>query len=87
MITVTLNVRGLSRPEKRTTVRRLVKKHKVDVLLLQETKVALKILSIIRDIWGNSGCAWDWVPSVGASGGLITIWKEGTLHVDNVLKS
>lgn len=51
-------------------------KHKVDVLLLRETKVASDIQNVIQDVWGSPRCAWDWVASVGASRGLISIWKE-----------
>lgn len=47
MIILSLNVRGLVRPEKRMAVRKLVRKHKVDMLILQETKVANDIKSII----------------------------------------
>ena len=73
IVILNVNVRGLGRPEKRLTIRKMVKKHKVDVLLLQETKVGYDIHSVIRDIWGNKRCAWDWVPAVGTLGGLINI--------------
>lgn len=48
----------------------------MDVLLLRETKVASDIQNVIQDVWGSPRCAWDWVASVGASRGLISIWKE-----------
>lgn len=48
----------------------------MDVLLLRETKVASDIQNVIQDGWGSPRCAWDWVASVGASRGLISIWKE-----------
>ena len=62
MIIVSLNVRELGRPEKRLAVRKMVRNLKVDGLLLQETKVASNIHSVIRDVWGNRRCPWEWVP-------------------------
>ena len=33
---------------------------------------------------GSCNCAWNWVPSTGASGGLISIWNEDVLLVEDV---
>lgn len=57
MIVMSLNVRGLGRLEKRLAIRKLVRRHKVDLLILQETKVDSNIHCIIRDIWGRRKCA------------------------------
>ena len=62
MIVVSLNVKGIGMPKKRLAVRKMVRNYKVDVLLLQETKVASNIHSVIRDVWGNRRCPWEWVP-------------------------
>lgn len=50
MIIVSWNIRGLGRPEKRLAVRKMVRSHKVDVLILQETKVANNVEIIMRDV-------------------------------------
>lgn len=76
MIITSWNVRGLGRPEKRRMVKTLVKKEKIDLLFLQETKVSKDINRIIMEIWGSRNFAWEWVPSDGAAAGLITVWKE-----------
>ena len=74
MIIVSWNVRGLRTPAKRAAIRRWGRTHKVDLLLPQETKIHSDVESIIFSVWG-SRCGWDWMPSDGASGGLISIWK------------
>lgn len=76
MIVLSWNVGGLGKPEKRLAVRKLVKRHKVDLVLLQESKVVRNIDGIIRGVWGSLNCGWDWVPSEGASGGLISFMEE-----------
>lgn len=81
------NVRGLGRPEKRHATRKLVKKNKLVLLLLHETKISENVTSIIFNLWGSQQCGWDWVPLVRASGGLISIWNEDALKVVDVLKS
>ena len=82
MIIVSLNVRGLGRPEKRMAIRKLVKKHEVDCLILEETKVCSNVLPFIWELWGNRRCAWNWVPSMGVSGGLISICNDEVLVVE-----
>lgn len=69
MIIFSLNARGLGRPEKRLAIRKLVRKHKVDYLMLQETKVGSDIHMFAREVWGNDRCAWSCSPSTRASFG------------------
>lgn len=59
----------------------------MDILLLQETKVASNVERIICDVWGSQSCGWDWVPSEGASGGLISIWDDRVICGEEVIKS
>lgn len=76
MIIISPNVRGLGKLEKGQAVRKLVRNHKADCLILQETKVASDVDTIIREVWGNHEYAWNWIPSIGKSGGLISVWNE-----------
>lgn len=87
MIIISWNVRGLGRPANKSTVRRLIKANKVDLLLLQETKIHSDIESVIFSVWGSRRCVWEWVPSDGASGGLIAIWNENCMRKNDVFKS
>ena len=84
LIIVSLNARGVGKPEKRPAVRKLVRKHKIDCLMFQETKVASHIHRFAREVWGKTRCAWNWVASFGASGGLTTIWNDEVLTMEDV---
>lgn len=53
MIVMCWNVRGLGKAGERATVRKLVKKHKVDLLLLWETKVSSNVDHMIHNVWGS----------------------------------
>ena len=79
-IIVSWNVRGLGRLEKRLAVRKMLRQHKADVLLLQETKISCDVENVIFDVWGARNCGWAWVPTERTSGGLISIWNEDKLQ-------
>lgn len=60
----------------------------MDLLLLQEMKVFKNMERYVYNIWVSRRCGWAWVPPEGASGGLLTIWREGVLKVkEEVFKS
>lgn len=76
MIFASWNVKGLGRPAKRATVRRLIRLHKVNLLCLQETKIHCLqetkihkgVDSVVFDIWGSRKCASERGLSKGAIG-------------------
>lgn len=41
--------------------------------------------SLIRSLRGNSNCNFVYVPSEGASGGIIVMWKEGVVKMEDYL--
>lgn len=61
-------VRGLNEKNKRLIVRNQLRKWKVDVVCLQETKLAVISLRIIRSLWGCSQVGRHYLPFIGASG-------------------
>lgn len=58
-------------------LKKLVRKEKVDLLFLQETKVSRP---------GPKNCGWEWVSSYGALRGLTAVWKENVFHRVDVSK-
>ena len=40
----------------------------------------------IRDITGSSRWSWDYLPSVGASGGIVVLWNSVWIDVININK-
>jgi hypothetical protein len=61
---------------KKRKVRELVVGDKVDVLALQETKLEVISEALIHSLWGSDDCDWSYVPALGNSGGILTIWRK-----------
>jgi len=77
---VSWNVRGLGSFDKRREVRKLVEEKKPLILCLQETKLGVCDEKLTLLMWGDSNHAFSFRPSVGALGGLLTVWD--TLEVE-----
>jgi len=75
------NVRGLGGLEKRKEIKELVKEKVPFVLCIQETKLQLIDDFLCTSIWGSTSHDYSFVPSVGASGGLVTIWDTSEVEV------
>ena len=86
MIILSYNSRGLGRGVKWAAVRRLIVKHKVHLVCLQETKRENFNKSICQAISGDSTGHWDFVPSVEAAGGLLCMWNNSTFVVERKVK-
>ncbi|KAG6667899.1 hypothetical protein CIPAW_01G132400 [Carya illinoinensis] len=54
----------------------MLRKWKVDVICLQETKLKLISRRIIRSIWNCQFVGWIYLPSKGASGGILVMWDK-----------
>ena len=67
------NVRGLGGFEKRSEVKKLVSDKKPFVLCLQETKLCTVDDMLVKAIWEIPSTSYSFQPSVGASGGLLTV--------------
>ncbi|KAK9069254.1 hypothetical protein SSX86_013370 [Deinandra increscens subsp. villosa] len=61
-------------------------RHRISCLCIQESKVSNIDRLPIHSIWGNRNCQWDWVPAIGASGGIITLWDPSTFSLRNSSK-
>lgn len=70
------NIRGINSAKKWDVVRDRVVESNCDVVCLQETKKQSFDSMFIRNICPASFDAFDYIPSTGASGGTIVIWKS-----------
>ena len=77
------NVRGLGRGVKWSAIRRMVRKHRVDVLCLQETKKEQIDKFMCQAIWGEADVCWEMQPSTNTAGGLLCLWNEKRLKVES----
>lgn len=64
------------------TIRRLVRKHSIDLLCLQETKKEHIDNSMCQALWGNPDMNWEIQPVVNTAGGLLCIWSDKSFKVD-----
>jgi hypothetical protein len=66
---------------KRRRVRELVVDHKVDFLALQETKLEMISDKLCYSLWGSEDYNWFFLPSDGASGGILSIWGKSNSNL------
>ena len=78
---ISYNVMGLGGFEKRSEVKRLVADKKPFVLCLQESKLNVVDDLLIKAIWGSTSLGFFFQPSMGASGGLLTVWDCNVVEV------
>ena len=78
---VSWNVRGLNDPKKRGILRNWLRKWKVDVVCLQETKLDRVDWRIIRSIWGNSFVDWVALDAISTAGGVLLLWDKRVLEL------
>jgi nicotinamide riboside transporter PnuC len=74
MIIGSINVRGLGGRFKKKKVKEFISTNHLDFVAIQETKLGLVNESLCHFLWGNTFCNWSFVPSVGNSGGILSIW-------------
>ena len=73
---ITYNVRGLERAVKWAAIRRLVKKEKLDMICIQETKKESIERSMCQAMWGDTTVSWEVQPTINSTGGLLCMWTE-----------
>ncbi|XP_045831047.1 exodeoxyribonuclease-like [Trifolium pratense] len=78
---ISWNIRGLGGFEKRKEVLKLVGDLKPFIICLQETKLQSCDVFLCSTLWGSSSHAFSFRPSVGASGGLLTLWDTSEVEV------
>ena len=75
MIILAWNIRELDSSGKRREVRNVVRRYKCDLLILSETKLDSFSSSLLRAIGGKRLTQWNFLPSQGASGGILIGWN------------
>jgi len=78
---ISWNVRGLGGHEKRREVRQLVREKCPLILCIQETKCVTFDDFMCNSIWGDANVGYSFQPSLGASGGLVTLWDSPEVEV------
>ncbi|KAK3229101.1 hypothetical protein Dsin_000982 [Dipteronia sinensis] len=82
MLTITWNIRGLGKEEKRRKVRSVVLSQKPVVLFIQETKLGVFDNRIKKGLGGVVLTRGVGADAVGLAGGLITLWIEDLVTIN-----
>jgi len=81
------NVRGLNSDKKWDSIRDKITESRCDIICLQETKREHIDLQFIKHFCPNGFGSFEFLPYVGASRGILTVWKShlfsGTLAFSN----
>ena len=80
------NPRGLNDRAKRDAVRELVDSLRVNLVCLQETKIAVMDQFIVNQCLGPSFDGFDYLPAVGTRGGILLAWNSSVMSIVNTSK-
>lgn len=81
MIIVTINIRGDGSFIKTKRIGYMNQAGRVDVCMLQETKLPSFSLKIAGEFWGLKEVEWSHLDSVEASGGLVMLWRKNSMDL------
>ena len=79
------NPRGLNDPAKRDAVRIFMESIHVDLVCLQETKLAFVDRFTILQCLGPSFDGFAYLPAIQTRGGIILAWNSAVLEVRNIV--
>ncbi|TYH95086.1 hypothetical protein ES332_A12G083300v1 [Gossypium tomentosum] len=71
-----LEGQGLGSEVKKASVNRNCRLARANVCFLQETKLELINIDVVRKLWGDDNCEFRFVAAKGRSGGLLTMWNK-----------
>ncbi|XP_077252502.1 uncharacterized protein LOC143891884 [Tasmannia lanceolata] len=83
---VSWNSNGLGSQGKRLQVKELINSSKPDLMCLQETKLELISRGVFRGLGFREEWDFDFIPSQGASGGILVAWNGSAWKLVNVWK-
>lgn len=80
---LSINIRGLGGLAKKDEIKKLIDEEKPDCIFIQETKMEVIDHNFCYSLWGNNHCDWAFVPSIGRSGGLLSVWGLGAFSISS----
>ncbi|XP_034697243.1 uncharacterized protein LOC117923106 [Vitis riparia] len=83
---LTWNVRGANNCDKRKVIKALIRKNRVDLVCLQETKIQEMTTGIVRSLGVGRFIEWGAIDSRGAAGGIVVIWDNRMLELVDMQK-
>ena len=80
---ISWNIRGLNAKIKKSALKKIIARHDPHFIFIQETKVESFNPKIIKTIWNVENVGWLYTPSVGNSGGILSMWKEDFFKISS----
>lgn len=84
---LSLNIRGIADPEKFRWVKDIKSHNKINFISFQETKSSNIDDRKVTSFWGNDPLYYDFVSSMGLSGGLLNMWDPTLFTKSSSFKS
>ncbi|GAU22483.1 hypothetical protein TSUD_296020 [Trifolium subterraneum] len=76
-------LKGLGGASKRREVVNLVRRFNPDIVCIQETKLEVVEHLLCVSLWGSGEVDFSYRPSVGASGGVLTLWDPKVIAMES----
>ncbi|KAK7256100.1 hypothetical protein RIF29_29534 [Crotalaria pallida] len=70
---------------KKKAIADVVRKNGIYFLVVQEKKMEVVDRSSCSRLWSDDDFDWDFVPSTGRSGGLISMWRSSSFSKSNTV--
>ena len=80
------NVRGVNNCDRRKVIKTLIKKNRVDLVCLQETKIQEMSRGLVRSLGVGRFLEWGVVDSRGATDGIVVFWDNRVLELVDLEK-
>ena len=81
------NIKGINDRDKWLALKDKIQETNCDVICIQETKREIFDSRYLQNFCNRSLRKFDLYPSTGASGGIITIWKDSTFQGETLFKN
>ena len=75
------NVRGANDNNKRRIIKSFVRKQKVDLLCIQETKIQLMTEGVVKSLGAGRFLDWRALEAAGSAGGVLICWDKRSLEI------
>ena len=80
---MTWNVRGINSSWKWDSIKNKISEAQCDIVCLQETKKDFLDPFFLKKICPSNLDTYDFLPSVGASGGILIAWRGSFVEIDS----
>ncbi|XP_028107655.1 uncharacterized protein LOC114306583 [Camellia sinensis] len=81
------NIRGVEKPEKKRQIKKLLFDRKINMVLLQETKLSSISEVEVRRLWHRDRFEYMSVEAEGRAGGLLCIWNPEVFYLSECCRN